>query len=133
MSIESAVIARLKATAAVTALVSTRVWNLILPQKPTLPAIRVQIVTDPQIQHLRGSVDAAPARVQVDCYGAEANGYAPVEAIADAVDTALTGEPFTSGGRKILSVERVDRRAMFEAGELRLVRMLLDYRIWSKD
>lgn len=133
MSVESAVVAKLKATSAVTALVSTRIYLLKLPQKPTLPAIRVQLIDDPQTKHLRGPNGMTAARVQVDAYQAETavDPYGSVDSISEAVNDALVYEGFTVAGIKVQSAERVDRRAMREADELNLVRMLQDFRVWS--
>lgn len=134
MSVESAVIARLKATSAVTALVSTRIYLLKLPQRPTLPAIRVQLISDPQNKHLRGPDRATRARIQVDAYQAETavDPYGSVEDISEAVNDALVFAGFTVAGVQVQSAERVDRRAMREADELNLVRMLQDFQVWSK-
>lgn len=134
MSVESAVVAKLKATSAVTALVSTRIYLLKLPQKPTLPAIRVQLISDPQNKHLRGPDGATRARIQVDAYAAETvtDPYGSVDNISEAVNDALVYEGFTAASIKVQSAERVDRRAMREADELNLVRMLQDFQVWSK-
>lgn len=136
MTVETALVTKLKATAGVTALVSSRVWLLRLPQTPTLPAIRVQLITEQNPKHLRGPIGTKPSRVQVDCYAEETSGadpYASVGTIADAVEAAIGLAPFTVGGAlRVQTAERVDRRAMYESEELRMVRMLLDLRIWSQ-
>lgn len=135
MTVETAVRTRLAATGGVTTLVGQRVYQLVLPQKPTLPAVRVQLVDEPTFSHLRGVEQLTRALVQTDCFGAEASGYAAVETLAAAVDAALTVEPFTVGtpaAIEIVFVERVSRRSMYESGELRQVRILQDFVIWSR-
>jgi hypothetical protein len=135
VTVETAVRARLLAASGVTALVSTRITQLVLPQKPTLPAIRVQLIDQPPFYHLRGDVRLMRSLVQVDCFGAEIVGYTAVEAIADAVDAALTGQPFALGSPteiEITGVLRQSRRPMLEDGELRQVRIQQDFVVWSR-
>lgn len=139
MTPEQAVIDRLSAESAVSAIVGTRLWMLKLPQKPALPAIRVQLIDDPQTKHLRGPSGSTAARVQVDCYeseGAASDPYVTVSVLADAVNAALVNEPFDAAGSpvtlRVTNVERTDRRALYEADELRLVRMFQDFIVWSR-
>lgn len=134
MTAEEAIATRLLATSGVTSLVSTRVWMLKLPQAPTLPAIRVQLITEQTPKHLRGPIGTKPSRIQVDCYALESSGsdpYAAASAVADAVAAAIGFAPFTAGTVRVQSVEQMDRQPIYESEELRLVRMLLDYRVWS--
>jgi hypothetical protein len=133
VTVETAVRTRLAATGGVTTIVGQRIYQLVLPQKPTLPAVRVQLVDEPKTYHLRGGVELARALVQTDCFGAEASGYAAVETLAAAVEAALTGAPFIVGAAlEITGVQRVSRRSMLEAGELRQVRILQDFVVWSR-
>jgi hypothetical protein len=60
---------RLEALASVTDLVGTRIYETLLPQKPTTPTIRLTpIAGAPEPLHLRGRVGVKRERVQVDCY-----------------------------------------------------------------
>lgn len=133
MSAEIAVRTRLLATSAVTALVSTRVYLMRLPDPVTFPAIRVQLVDDPQMKHLRGPLGITGARVQVDVYDEETatDPYGSVNEISQAVEAALVFAPFSAGTVYVQSAERIDRRALREAEELELVRMMQDFRVWS--
>ena len=79
--------------AALTALVGTRVYQLILPQNAALPAVRLQILDEPVRAHLRGIDTLREALVQVDAYGAEAQGYSAIAVVADAVARVLLGAP----------------------------------------
>jgi hypothetical protein len=135
MSAEIAVAGRLEADYAVSSLVSDRVYQLKLPQDGELPAIRVQLIDNPQMKHLRGPDGTTGARVQVDAYDMEASGadpYASVEDIANAVNDALVYEPFTVGSVRVLSARREDRRALFEGDEKNTVRIMQDYIVWSR-
>lgn len=118
----------------VAALVGSRVYQLRLPQGATLPAVRLLIVDELVPAHLRGVDALKPARVQVDCYGAEAAGYMPVDALARAVDEALLAQPprpVPTAGLVLLGVQRDAREAIDEPSDIRTIRMLLEYRIWS--
>lgn len=143
MRIEEAVIERLLGLAAVTALVGTRVYQLQLRQGATLPAIRVQQISEDEPLHLRGIVNAYRTRVQVDAYAAESSGANPYDvanAIADAIagdwstgspPNGLSGWQGTAGGSpptvKVRFAERVNRQVMYEGDELRQVRVTQDY------
>jgi hypothetical protein len=62
--------------------------------------------------------------------------YGSVSAIAEAVDVALRdGLSWTLGSpgtRRMCYVERIDRRPMYEPGELQITRMMSDYFAWSE-
>ena len=132
MTLEQAVRAELVATPAVSALVGTRVWQLKLPQKPILPALRLQLIDEPIGYHMRGPDGAVRARLQIDAFESETadDPYADVTALADAVDDALTGEPFTSEGLQITGCFRNTRRVGYDADDIRVVRCMQDYTVW---
>lgn len=133
--IEEAVIAKLKATSAITALVSTRVWQLMLPQGPTLPAIKVQLVDKDPSHHLRGTSKTFQTRVQVDTYAAigTVDAYKKANDIADAVEAVLDGKaPFTSGDLKVTGGFLMTRTPAYEAEEIKAVRVRQDFAVWGK-
>jgi hypothetical protein len=135
MSVESAVRARLVGDAGVNAIVSGRVYQLVLPQKPTLPAVRVQLIDEPSDYHLRGPNGLHRARVQTDAYTTEAEGYSACVSLADAIDDALSGDIFSDGNSPSVNVVgcfRESRRTVYEPGELRLVRIMQDYTVWHE-
>lgn len=123
------------ATAGVTSLVGTRVYQLVLPQGGTLPAIRVQLIDDPQTKHLRGPNGLTAARVQVDSYDDVApsgDPYVSASAVAKAVNDALVNEPFDADDVRVQCATRVDKRAMYEPAEIDAVRLQQDFIVWSK-
>lgn len=150
MTPEEAVRERLLSIAAVTAIVGSRVHQLVLPQEPTLPAIRVQLIDDVPSYHLRGENGLVPSRVQVDSYAGIASGqdpYARAGALASAVEgnweggspsppSGLSGWRGSLGGSPpsfyIGFAKRVDRAATFEAAPVSMVRIRLDYIVWWK-
>ncbi len=68
-----------------TALVSQRVWKDVLPQKPVLPAVRVQRISQMEPVHSRGPIGLNKARVQVDS-------IATTKAVAEQIDAAVNGD-----------------------------------------
>jgi hypothetical protein len=131
VTVEAAIADHLAADAGVTALVAQRVYQLILPQKPTLPAVRVQLVDDVEGYHLRGGSELKRARVQTDAYAVS---YTVATQVAAAIHTALSGRIFSVGSPafEVTATFRADRRVLYEAGELRLQRVLQDYIVWYR-
>lgn len=144
MTPEQAVCDRILSLSAVTALVGTRVYQLKLPQKGTLPAVRVQLISEPTSYHLRGGSGMYRSRVQVDAYAAEASGGDPYASATD-VAAAIHGDDAGSGlsgwtedvggsppSMRVHTVQRVDRRVSYDAEERREVRCQQDYMVhWS--
>jgi hypothetical protein len=85
MTVAEAARERLLDCAPVTALVSTRVWKDIAPQKPVLPFVRVERVGQAQPIHLRGPVGVDEAVVMV-------TSVATTKAAAEALDAAVEGD-----------------------------------------
>lgn len=146
MTVEEAIRARILDCPAVTALVSTRVYTVKLPQRPTLPAVRVAVVNDPRGQHLRGPNGARRGRVQVDAYADEASGTDP-NAAANAVASAIEGDGLGENASgvfgwkgsigsppfEVMNVyHAAGRRVEYEAAERREVRVMLDYYVWYR-
>lgn len=145
MTPEEAVTSRLMAMTAVTALVGTRVYMLVLPQHPTLPAVRVQRIDGLRGQHLRGPDGVTRTRVQVDAYAdaGGADGYGSVTALAAAIlgnglgssASGLWGWIGTIGspGLRVLNVEVEDDGGVeYEGDELGLVRYRQDFMLhWT--
>lgn len=133
MTPEQAVRAYLLTVGAVTALTGQRIYQLKLPEKPTLPALRIQLIDEPKNYHLRGHDGATRARVQIDAYGSEAvsgDPYAAVTTLAAVVDDAIGGKVFTSEGLRLSGVFLASRRVGYEADTLRLVRCTHDFIAW---
>jgi hypothetical protein len=144
MTPEEAVRLRLLQIGAVSALVTSRIYMLKLPQNPTLPAVRVQIIGELDDVHLRGAGGTYQSRVQVDAYVSELgtaaapDPYATVRNLAAAITgngagTGLEGWQGVIAGTgplRITGIFRIDRDSTYEAAELRLLRMRQDFRVW---
>jgi len=94
---EAALIAKLLATAGVTALVSTRINWSRRPQGAALPAIVLHRVSGTPDVHHAGASGLVVSRVQVDCWGAS---YGSAKAVARAVEATITAQTFTQGATR---------------------------------
>lgn len=132
MTPEGAVRAHLVATSAVTAIVSSRIYLDRAPQTPTSPYVLVRLVTDPGDYHLRGADRLTRARVQVEaCADESATTRPTVDALVAAIDAALSGQAFDVSERSVMVALRADRRALYEPDELRILRIIADFIVWS--
>ncbi len=138
MTVEDAIVTRLLAVSPVTALVGARVYLEKLPQTPTYPCVRVQLIDEQESYHLRGG-GLKTARIQVDAFAKEQSGVSPY-ALAAAVADAIQGDDDGSGlsgwtgtvGSPGLSVQvcrRLDRRQLYDPEELRVITMSQDYQV----
>lgn len=134
MNVETVVIERLGAVSAVSTLVGARIYKRKLPQRPTLPALVVQLISGPRQHHLRGHDGAERTRVQVDAYVSDsvADPAQALEDIGAAVLEAMDGKTFTVSDTRVTGAFCVDRSGGYEAEDLRLWRDRQDYVIWSK-
>jgi hypothetical protein len=85
---EVRLVARLKAITAVAALVSDRVYPVLLPQGEPLPALVYEIESDRPEGAAKGNCTAARIQLTVHCIGettSTAHGYGAAHALADAV------------------------------------------------
>ena len=94
---ESALIAKLLATAGVTALVGQRINWSRRPQGAALPAIVLHRVSGLPDVHHAGASGLVVSRVQVDCWG---EAYGSAKAVARAVQSAITAQTFTQGATR---------------------------------
>jgi hypothetical protein len=134
VNVELAVRSHLAQDIGVTTLVSTRIYQVRLPQSPTLPALRVQLISEPHNHHLRGPDGAARARVQIDSYVSDAisDPYGSIDAIGSAIRSALDGAVFTVDDFAVTGSLCVHRLVMYEADDLRLWREVQDYIVWTR-
>lgn len=98
MTLEEAVVARLRAAAAVTALVGSgntaRIYWLVRPQGGALPAVVLTVSSEDRDQHLDGDNDMIETVVQADSW---ATSQAQASALDAAVRAALM-PPADQGG-----------------------------------
>ena len=86
MRLGDAIQARLLAIADLSALVESRVYELVLPQNEKRASVRFQVLGTPRPSHFRGPINHVMQRVQVDHYvpTSAADPIATVHAMGDA-------------------------------------------------
>jgi hypothetical protein len=78
----------LLADATIAGLVGTRIYPLLLPQSPTLPALTYQWISLVPVHSMDGPSGLVARRLQVDCWGST---YLAIETLAEAVRNRLDG------------------------------------------
>jgi len=115
MLIEEALFAHLKAHAGLSALIGTRIYPLVLPQNPTLPAITYQKISRVGERAMSSPTPrVARARFQISCWGTS---YASVKDVAEQVKAALqdySGLMGGSGGVQVLDVNVANEQDIYE-------------------
>lgn len=128
--IGKAIHARLGAHAGTKNLVGNRIYPLRLPQGPTYPAVRYQVIGAPRTHVMGGSTGEVHARVQVDCY---ADTYEGAKELADQVRLALNWLMDTTvGGVAVEVIMLEDERDLDEPttilpGEKGIYRVMFDF------
>ena len=139
MSPEEAVRQRILAMPPVTAIVSTRVYLIRIPQSPTLPCVRVQQISAiDEGAHERGAGGVGWARVQVDAIATGSTAYTTARQLTDAIHgdgrgpdaTGLLGWRGVIGPLTITGIFSIlDGVAEFEPDELQQIRIRRDYQV----
>lgn len=125
MTIEEALKSVLTNDAGVAALVTGRIYPLVLPQKPTYPAMTYQTVAGAPDMTLTGESGLVKDLFQVDAYGAT---YAAVKGLARAIRTALNGKQFTVSTVQISSIVMKSSRDLSEP-DINIFRVSMDFSI----
>lgn len=99
--IEEHINARLKATAAVTAIVGDRIYPSHIPQRATLPAVSHLRLSGMPEHAMGADADVRQTRVQVSCWSSQ---YSQGKTLAAAVRGALSRYAGTIGDDEILDV-----------------------------
>ena len=111
---------------AITSIVSTRVYPVRLPQKPTLPALSYTQISAVRVKDLSGPAGKARRRIQIDSWATTAKG---ARDLADAVRQAV--EPFYGSwaDTEVGSISLDNEFETFEeeAGTVGLYRVMQDY------
>lgn len=87
-ALEPKIVTLLAGNAGISALVSTRIYPVLIPQDGTLPAVTYQRVSGGQINSTDGFTALENPRIQIDCM---ATTYAGAKAVAAAVFSAMEG------------------------------------------
>ena len=124
--LEVGLYAKLSGDAGVSALVGTRIYPLLMPQEPTLPAIVYQrISTVPLGQSHQGGNHLNRARMQLACH---ATTILAAKQLAQAVWRALDGDSGTWSNVTVQSCLRANELDGYEP-EVEAYRVTADYLI----
>lgn len=125
---EAALLAKLLATAGVTALVGQRInWSRRVQAEP-LPAIVLHVIDRIPDVHHGGRSGILESRVQCDCWGAS---FGSAKAAARAVENAITAQTFTQGAVRFDVILIADERDSTFDETTPLFRTSLDLMIQS--
>lgn len=116
------------ADATVLAAVVDRCYFVKLPQKPTYPAITVELISGDPGNCLNELPALTWSRVRVNCW---AKTYEAAYELATAVETALNGQTISVTGLEVRSVVADGMRDFYEP-EVEAYYVTQDYRIWHR-
>jgi hypothetical protein len=105
----------------------TRVYWVDRPQAAALPAVTLQIVSDPRPQHLKGFNPLRRTLVQIDCW---ASSYGAGAALKDAVLAAVVPEATGNGIRFDRAIVESSDDGGEKAGEVFVHRQRIDLAVW---
>lgn len=126
MSIEAALFSHLSTYAGVTALAGTRVYPLVLPQQPVLPAVTYQPISETPVQDRDSrALTYTRTRMQMVGYAATHDGAI---GLRDALRGAMGAFVRANNPRVSVALEQ-QVRTEYEP-EMARWRALLDYWIW---
>lgn len=130
--IEDALVSRLLATTGLTDLISTgRVYHVILPQKPTLPAVVYALVSRERFPLMTADAGVIRSRFQIDAYVAEGAGTATLKSIASKIRGALNRWHSTGASVVVQDVYLENETDIYEF-DVRMYRVSQDYYVWSE-
>lgn len=119
MSAETATYTALSTYAGLAALVSTRIYPMVLPQDCPLPAVTYQLISDIPEVNLDGDADLSQARIQVDVWATSFGSAATIAVqIMAAMKTISQCIPLSN------PIPLLDE----ETGEFR---RLMEFSVWS--
>ena len=116
------------ADVAVAALIVDRCYFVKLPQKPTYPAVTIELISG----DLNNCLNSLPAltwsRVRVNCW---ATTYEAAYELATAVEAALNGKTISATGIEVRSVVADGMRDFYEPA-VEAYYVSQDFRIWHR-
>ncbi len=131
---EAAIVAILKATAAVTAIVSSRIYAVDLPQNPTLPAIVYSRISGMRVSSMTGASGLARPRYQIDVFAYD---YTTAKNLVRQVQLALEGKRGTYGGVNVQGILFDGDHDMNDDEEENLVsdqhRVMMEFTVWHNE
>ena len=127
--LEQALFSRLDGFAGLTSLVVSRIYPLVLPQNPTLPAVTYQRIDGIREDGIAGSHGLAHPRIQIDSWGST---YTSAKDVATQVRTALYRQTWTEDTVAVLDAFIEDDRDFYE-DDVKIFRVSQDFLIWHRE
>jgi len=127
--LEMVLVARLSGYESLAALVSTRIYPLILPQNPTYPVLTYQRIDGPREHCMSEDAGVAHPRIQIDAWGETA---ASVKAVATQVRSALQRWDDATTSPVILDTLLDNDEASYEP-DVNIHRFRQDYIVWHRE
>ena len=118
--IEQSIYSHFSTSAALTALISDRIYPMMMPQDPVLPSVTYQRISNMPVNALSGACGLDKPIIQIDCWSTT---YAGVKALGDTVRKALAAGPYFS-----LQLSDED---IYEPGT-EIYRVSMDFSCWFK-
>ncbi|MEN6474136.1 MAG: DUF3168 domain-containing protein [Syntrophaceae bacterium] len=119
--LEDALHAHLLASTAVTSLASTRIYPVLLPQDPTLPAITYQRISNDPQNTMGGHGDLYNPRIQIDAW---ARSYSEIKSLELAIRTAMEAA-------SAFSALEMSDQDLYEP-DMEIYRISIDFSCWFK-
>ena len=132
MLLEQALYSYLSGVAGLTALVSTRIYPLMMPQDVTLPAVTYQRISGPRVHTMGTDPGLESPRFQLSSW---ASSYSSVKAVAEQVRLALQDYAGTMGGAGGVVVQRafLEGDQDFYEPDTLIYQVASDFIIWAEE
>jgi hypothetical protein len=125
---QTRLVTKLKATSAVTAIVSTRIYPMLRPRDSALPCIVYEVISNSHVNDASGTTTTREMRISLDCI---AGTYAGAWALANAVRDNISGWNDTSGDVWHLDSEQDDTETILTGqSEATAYIVSQDYLVW---
>lgn len=119
--IEQTLYTVLSTNVAVAALVSTRIYPLLMPQNTAMPCVVYQRISSVPVTSINGDSGLDSVRIQVSCW---AGTFAGAKGLASAVRSAVDGSSLLKSVT-LMEMDDIDN-------ETRNFRSMIDFSIWQK-
>jgi len=116
------------ADAAVAAL-TTRMYPVVLPQDPAMPAITYQYISGASVVSHDGPTGLENPTFQIDCWGSS---YSQMDALFQAVRKRLNGAKGTFSTLEVQGIFLVRKRDLYD-NDAKLHRRTSDWSIWNEE
>jgi hypothetical protein len=125
-TIEQAIHSKLSGTVAIAAVVGTRIYQLKMPDNPTLPAITFEVSVGEQIESRDGYSDLSNPIVSIHCWGTTP---AAVNALAILVRDAIIGQSWTYSGVTVSNVLEWSTASLYDS-DTEIYHIACSCRVW---